>query len=278
MFNFTLIINLITDVSIQMNESDSDLILTGHGQPGRSLLDRVLCRSTPSEEDVALAEQGRTLDTFFGVIVPCCLSMFSVVLFLRMGFIIGQAGLLWSLLMLLIAFLIIGLTVLSISAISTNGAVEAGGAYFMISRALGPELGASIGLMFFLANAAAVAMYIFGICETLLADFGPNGQLLPNGTMASMPGGQWPEYGYGSCILFLVGSICLIGSHIYAKATFFIFICVCSAIACSIVNFFIAPTNRSIPLTDPISDNITTGLYTGFNETTFASNLYCKYA
>merc|ERR1712227_831058 len=120
---------------------------------------------------------------------------FSVVLFLRMGFIIGQAGLLWSLLMLVMAFTIIGLTVLSISAISTNGAVEAGGAYFMISRALGPELGASIGLMFFLANAAAVAMYIFGMCETILDDFGENGQLLPPNSTGYLPGGQWTEYG-----------------------------------------------------------------------------------
>ena len=71
--------------------------------------------------------------------------------------------------------------------------------------------------MFFLANAAAVAMYIFGICETLLADFGENGQLLPVNGTNFMPSGQWIEYGYGSAILFLVGSICLVGAHIYAK-------------------------------------------------------------
>lgn len=75
---------------------------------------------------------------------------------------------------------------------------------------------------------------------------------MPANSTSFMPGGQWVEYGYGSAILFLVGSICLVGAHIYAKATFAIFLCVGTAIMCSIVNFFVAPKNTEIPLTNPI--------------------------
>ena len=53
------------------------------------------------------------------------------------------------------------------SAICTNGVVRGGGAYFLISRSLGPEFGGAIGLIFSLANAVAVSMYTVGFAETV---------------------------------------------------------------------------------------------------------------
>ena len=57
------------------------------------------------------------------------------------------------------------LTTLSLSAIATNTKVEGGGAYFLISRSLGPEFGGAIGLVFYAAQALSVAMYVIGFTE-----------------------------------------------------------------------------------------------------------------
>ncbi|MDA1054024.1 MAG: amino acid permease [Planctomycetota bacterium] len=89
-------------------------------------------------------------------------------MFLRFGFVVGQAGLLYALLIVAVSKVITGLTSLSLSAIATNTRVKGGGAYFLISRSLGVEFGGAIGLVFFLAQAISVAMYVIGFAEAFV--------------------------------------------------------------------------------------------------------------
>lgn len=50
---------------------------------------------------------------------------------------------------------------------STNGEVKGGGIYYIISRSLGPEFGASVGIVFAFANAVAASMNTIGFCSSL---------------------------------------------------------------------------------------------------------------
>jgi amino acid transporter len=92
-------------------------------------------------------------------------------MFLRFGQVVGQAGLWNALLIVALAKAITFLTTLSLSAIATNTRVKGGGAYFLISRSLGVEFGGAIGIVFFLAQAISVAMYIIGFAEACLGTF-----------------------------------------------------------------------------------------------------------
>uniref|UniRef100_A0A8C9WPE6 Solute carrier family 12 member 2 n=1 Tax=Scleropages formosus TaxID=113540 RepID=A0A8C9WPE6_SCLFO len=103
-----------------------------------------------------------------GVLVRCMLNIWGVMLFIRMSWIVGQAGIGFSCVIVLMSMVVTTITGLSTSAIATNGFVRGGGAYYLISRSLGPEFGGSIGLIFAFANAVAVAMYVVGFAETVV--------------------------------------------------------------------------------------------------------------
>ncbi len=114
---------------------------------------------------------GNQFGTFGGVFTPSILTILGVIMFMRTGYVTGQAGILAAVAILVISKLITTLTGLSISAISTNTKVKGGGAYFLISRSLGPEFGGAIGLALFLAQALSVPFYILGFVEALVIGF-----------------------------------------------------------------------------------------------------------
>ncbi|GAB4150276.1 MAG: hypothetical protein Fur0037_18760 [Planctomycetota bacterium] len=106
--------------------------------------------------------------TFGGVFTPCTLTILGAIMFLRFGYVIGQSGIVHGLLIVLASKLITTLTSLSLSAIATNTKVKGGGAYYLISRSLGLELGGAIGILFYAAQAISVAMYVIGFTEALV--------------------------------------------------------------------------------------------------------------
>ncbi len=109
--------------------------------------------------------------TFAGVFVPTLLTILGVILFLRQGWVIGNAGLLGGWLIITLAFVIVTFTALSMSCITTNIRIKAGGAYSIISQSLGLEVGGSVGVPLYLAQTFAITMYIFGFREGWLYIF-----------------------------------------------------------------------------------------------------------
>ncbi|KAG9343269.1 hypothetical protein JZ751_014250 [Albula glossodonta] len=225
--------------------------------------------------------QPQKLSTFFGVVIPTLLSMFSVILFLRIGFVVGQAGLYQAIIMFLVAYFIISMTVLSVCAISTNGALDAGGAYYMISRALGPEFGGTIGIMFFFANVCGGALYVLGLVEAIVASFGipDDGSVAMVGaTQRVLPGGYWWSLLYGTGILILCLLVCLVGAHIYARATFLIFLIVMLVLGIIFISFFTVSLRVvSLPPPAPNTSGPTTANFTGFKLDTLLGNLEAGY-
>ena len=106
---------------------------------------------------------GGTLGTFGGVFTPSILTILGIILFLRLGYVVGSAGLGRALLIIGLANAISVLTTFSLSAISTNLRVKGGGDYYLISRTLGVEFGGAIGIVSMLIKKEILIFIIGGV-------------------------------------------------------------------------------------------------------------------
>jgi len=139
--------------------------------------DRNEAAATTAEVDESLQpgdapiSSRKQFGTFGGVFTPTLLTILGVIMYLREGWIIGNAGLLGGLLIITLGFGITLCTALAMSSITTNIRIGAGGAYAVIAQSLGLEVGGSVGIPRYLSQALAVTMYIFGFREGWLYVF-----------------------------------------------------------------------------------------------------------
>lgn len=200
--------NILGYLSSWWNKSENN-----DGQPSTNLAAGV--SSKENGERHRASDNSDKFTTFSGVFVPTSLNVLSILMFLRFGFILGQAGLLGMLGLLAASYTINLVTTMSLSAIATNGTVKGGGAYYLISRSLGPEFGGSIGIVFYLGSVLNTGMNAVGLVDCFKQNFGTE-----TGTWYNfLEEGFWWQYLWGTTILILCTGICLAGSSLFSRAS-----------------------------------------------------------
>ena len=117
--------------------------------------------------------------------------------------------------MLTAAYAINLVTTFSLSAIASNGTVRGGGAYYLISRSLGPEFGGSIGVVLYIGFAFNTSMNAVGLIDCITLNFG-----LTSGNWAHvLPDTVWYPYIWATVVLVVCTAICLAGSSMFARAS-----------------------------------------------------------
>lgn len=173
--------------------------------------------------------KGYGFGAFQGVFTPSILTIIGVVMYLRFGWMLGNLGLTTSLFIVTIGSAITFLTGLSISALATNMRMKGGGAYFLLSRSLGLEAGAAIGIPLALSQAVGVSFYVAGFSEALI-----------NSGLPVVS--EWDPRFVGLATLTILAAVSTISADIALKSQYFIM----AAIGISLISFFLGGTPADI--------------------------------
>ncbi len=162
---------------------------------------------------------------FAGVYTPSVLTILGVIMYMRLGWVVGQAGLIGAIVIILVAHIISISTSLSISSIATDKKIKTGGIYYILSRSLGLPMGGSIGITLFVGTALSIALYIVGFTENFLGI-----EAISN--FLGMESGINSIRIIGTIVLVLLVAIAFISTSLAIKSQFFVL----GAIALSLIS------------------------------------------
>ena len=162
---------------------------------------------------------------FSGVFTPSILTILGVIMYMRLGWVVGNAGLIGTIIIILIAHVIAVTTGLSVASVATDKKIGAGGIYYVLSRSMGIPIGGSIGIALYVGTAFSIALYLIGFAESFNGYFGF--EMTVNGFRIT-----------GTIALVTITSLALISTSAALKAQFFIL----AAIIISLVSIFFGTT------------------------------------
>ena len=172
--------------------------------------------------------QGKKFGAFGGVFTPSILTILGVIMYMRLGMVVGNAGTLFTTIaIILLAHIVSVTTGLSVSSVATDKKIKAGGIYYMLSRSLGLPIGGAIGITLFVATALSIALYLIGFGESamvVLSDYLNIEEITTNHLRV-----------IGSIALLVIVTIAYISTSIAIKSQYFILF----AIVLSLISIFL---------------------------------------
>ena len=172
--------------------------------------------------------QPKKYGTFGGVFTPSILTILGVIMYMRLSWVVGSSGSLFTAIVIILMAHIVSVTTgLSVSSVATDRKIKAGGIYYMLSRSLGLPIGGSIGITLFVATALSISLYLIGFAESALV------------VLQEPLGIEEITINHlrivGSIALFLIVLIAFISTSIAIKSQYFIL----GAIVLSIISVFL---------------------------------------
>lgn len=196
-----------------------------------------------------MTEKAKKFGAFAGVFTPSILTILGVIMYLRLGWVTGVAGLWGTVAIILLAHVISLTTGLSISSIATDKRIKAGGIYYILSRSLGLPIGGSIGITLFIGTALSISLYIVGFTENFIS--------LPmiRNFLGLTEVTTFHIRLIGSSVLLLLVILALISTSIAVKMQFLILGAIFLSLISIVVGFFLnngAPDAVQVPI-EPFS-------------------------